>query len=101
MHHRPIAIFAVICLALGAGGCASNPNKDYDEVLMPLQTGSVLHRRTLVRTEGEKKPKKQTEDKKKEAKKDEKKKTPKPEAEPSATPAPEEESTPPPADRFR
>jgi len=97
MHHRQIAIFAVICFALAAGGCASHSNKDYEEVLMPLQTGSVFHRRTQVRTDSEKKPKKQKEDKKKE----EKKKAPKPEPEPSSTPKPEEESTPPPADRFR
>ena len=56
---------------------------------MPLQTGSVLQRRVMVRTE--KSPKKK---KKKDAS------TSKPKAEPSATPAPEEESTPP-VDRFR
>jgi hypothetical protein len=90
MHHRSIAILAAVCVACGGGGCASKSNRNYEEVLMPLQTGSVLHRRVLVRTEREKNPKKK---KKKEA-------SPKPAAEPSATPAPEEESTPPP-DRFR
>jgi type IV secretory pathway VirB10-like protein len=100
MHHRSIAILAIVCLASSAGGCASflkpskpkstKSKKGYEEVLMPLQTGSVLHRRAYIERgpESEKKPKK-------------KKPTPlKPEAEASATPAPEEESTPPP-DRFR
>ncbi len=41
MLNRAIAILAVVCLALGAGGCASKSNKDYEEVLMPLQTGST------------------------------------------------------------
>jgi hypothetical protein len=93
MPHRAIAILAVVCLALGAGGCASKSNKDYDEVLMPLQTGSVLQRRVFVR----KGPESKTKTKKKNK---EREKPRKPEAEPSATPAPEEESTPPP-DRFR
>jgi hypothetical protein len=91
MHHRSIAILAAVCLAFGGGGCASRSNRNYEEILMPLQTGSVLHRRVLVPADHEKKSKKK---KKKEAS------TRKPEAEPSATPAPEEESTPPP-DRFR
>jgi hypothetical protein len=90
MHHRLIAILAIVSVALGWGGCAHHrSNKDYDEVLMPLQTGSRIQRRVLVPVDHEKKSKK----KKKPA-------APKPEAEPSATPAPEEESTPP-ADRFR
>jgi hypothetical protein len=97
MPHRFIAILLGLVLALGVGGCASNSNKDYDEVLMPLQTGSVLQRRVLVRTEHQKKSKK----KKDEKKKDEKKKAPKADAEPDARPAPDEEATPPPVDRFR
>ena len=92
MHHRSIAVLASATLALVAGGCAHNPNKGYDEVLMPLQTGSTLHRRVLVPADHEKKSNKK--------KKPASASTPKPEAEPSATPAPEEESTPPP-DRFR
>jgi hypothetical protein len=91
MHHRSIAILAIVFIALGGGGCASKSNRSYEEVLMPMQTGSVLQRRVWVRTEREKSPKKK---KKKEAS------TRKPDAEPSATPAPEEESTPP-VDRFR
>jgi hypothetical protein len=91
MLNRAIAILAVMCFALGAGGCASKSNKDYDEVLMPLQTGSGIQRRTYVRKGPEMKSKK---------KKKEQEKPRKSEAETSATPAPEEESTPPP-DRFR
>ena len=91
MHHRSIAVLAVACVALSGGGCASKSNRDYDEVLMPLQTGSVFHRRVLVRSEQEKKPNKK---KKKESS------ALKPESEPGPTPFPEEESTPP-ADRFR
>jgi hypothetical protein len=89
MHHRSIAILAIVFIAFGGGGCASKSRGDYEEVLMPLQTGSVLQRRVLVRTD--KSPKKK---KKKETS------ASKPKTEPSATPAPEEESTPP-VDRFR
>lgn len=89
MHHRSIAILAIVFVALGGGGCASNSNQQYEEVLMPMQTGSTLQRRVWVRTE--KSPKKK---KKKDAS------TSKPKAEPSATPAPDEESTPP-VERFR
>ncbi|MEY2552140.1 MAG: hypothetical protein QOG12_2284 [Verrucomicrobiota bacterium] len=92
MPHRFIAVLLGLVLALGVGGCASNSNRDYDEVLMPLQTGSVLQRRVFVRSEHQKKPKK---------KKDEKKKASKPDAEPDATPGPDEDATPPPVDRFR
>jgi hypothetical protein len=90
MHHRLIAVLTIACLAWAGGGCTNKWNRNSEEVLMPLQTGSVLHRRVRVAAEPEKRPKK----KKKEAS------APKPEAEPRATPAPEEESTPPP-DRFR
>ena len=97
MHHRSFALLAVVCLALGMAGCESlwsnstrKSKKKYQEVLMPLQTGSVLHRRAYVPRGPEEKKK----SKKKEAA------ARKPEPEPSPTPAPEEESTPPP-DRFR
>jgi hypothetical protein len=82
----------MVFVACAAGGCASNSRGNFEELQMPLQTGSVLHRRVQVPTGPKKKP---TTTKKKE-----KEKTPKPEAEPSATPTPEEESTPSP-DRFR
>jgi hypothetical protein len=98
MYHRSIALVALLCFILGESGCASwkitriespESKKDYQEVVMPLQTGSVLHRRTYVRRGPETK-------KKSSAKKQ--KSSAKPEAEPS--PTPEEESTPG-ADRFR
>ncbi len=86
MHHRTIAILAILFFAFGGGGCASKSNKDYEEVLMPRQTGSTLHRRVLVPSE----PKKKSKPTKK----------PKPETEPAEKTPAEEESTPPP-DRFR
>ena len=109
IHHRFIALLALVCFALSAGGCESfwkdppgkrptksksKSKKQYEEVLMPLQTGSTLQRRTYVerRPDSESKA---TKKKKKEPA------APKPDAEPSATPTPEEESTPPPVDRFR
>jgi hypothetical protein len=91
MLHRAIAILAVVSLVLGAGGCASKSHNSYEEVLMPLQTGSTLQRRVYVPKGPETKSKK---------KKKEREKPRKPEAEPSPTPAPEEETTRPP-DRFR
>jgi hypothetical protein len=91
IHHRLIAVLTLASLAWGGSGCTSQWNTNSEEVLMPLQTGSVLHRRVRVPAQQEKKS---TRKKKKDAS------TPKPEAAPSATPAPEEENTPP-ADRFR
>jgi uncharacterized lipoprotein len=99
MYQRATAILAIFCLAL-VSGCASTSKpksskkkrtRQYQEVLMPLQTGSTLQRRAYVMTGPE------TETKKKPKKKES---APKPEAQPSETPAPEEESTPPP-ERFR
>jgi hypothetical protein len=95
MHLRLIASLAVVCIALGAGGCSSSETerksseRHYKEVFMPLQTGSHFQRRILVPFEPDKKP---TKKKKPTASKAD--------AEASATPAPEEESTPP-ADKFR
>jgi hypothetical protein len=103
MHHRLIAIIAILAFAFGGGGCESlfptakpksskkKKNKYYEEVVMPLQTGSLLQRRAFI----ERGP--DTETKKKSKKKAT---VPKPEEEPAETPAPEEESTPPP-ERFR
>jgi hypothetical protein len=91
LHYRLIGLLTIACVAWQVEGCTNKWNSNSEEVLMPLQTGSVLHRRVRVAAEKDKKPiKKKT---KESAKR-------KPEAEPSATPAPEEESTPP-ADRFR
>ena len=95
MHLRLIASLAIVCVALGVGGCSSfkterkSRDRHYKEVFMPLQTGSHFQRRILVPFEPEKKPTKKKQST-----------APKPEAEASATPAPEEESTPP-TDRFR
>lgn len=97
MFYRAIALLSILCLALGASGCRSSKDSQYEEVLMPLQTGSVLQRRVQVPA-STRKSKKKTE--KTEKKEKEKEKPRKPEAEPSATPAPEEEATPPP-ERFR
>jgi hypothetical protein len=91
MYRRSVFFLLMIFVACAAGGCASKSRGNYEELQMPLQTGSVLHRRIQVPTG----PKKKSATTKKKEKKE-----PKPEAEPSATPNPEEESTPPP-DRFR
>jgi hypothetical protein len=97
MHLRLITSLAIVCIALGAGGCSSfktdrkSTERHYKEVFMPLQTGSNFHRRILVPFEPEKKP---TKKKRSTAPKRE------PEVEATATRAPEEESTPP-ADKFR
>jgi hypothetical protein len=92
MHHRLIAILAILCFAFGGGGCAmfQSSNRDYDEVLMPLQTGSSIQRRVYVprSEETKKKPKKKHPS------------SPKPETEPVETAPAQEEATPPP-ERFR
>jgi outer membrane biosynthesis protein TonB len=103
MDHRLFAVLGIVCLALEGAGCASQSQiENREEVLMPLQTGSLLQRRVMLAKEPETKKTK----KKKEAK--EKKETKEP-ASPKPTPAPEpepsperpvEESTPAP-DRFR
>ena len=110
MHHRLIAILVVLCFALGGAGCESlfptserkpskkkkRERKEFETVMLPLQTGSTLQRRMLV----EKKPDDEPEPKKKTKKKESAK--PKPEAEPTATPTPTEEATPEPTpERFR
>ena len=106
MHYRSIAVLTVCCFAFGLGGCeffrnTPKPKKEkkskreYQEVLMPQQTGSVLQRRAyIVRGPDKKKSptKKQSSTPKPTA-------TPEPEASP--TPKPEEESTPTPPERFR
>ena len=104
MHHRLIALVVILCFAFGGGGCESlfkpskpkskKKQKEYQEVLMPLQTGSILQRRAYIAREPDREPKKKP--KKKEAA------APKLEAEPSETPAPTEEATPEPTpERFR
>ena len=106
MHHRSIAVLTVFCFAFGAGGCESFRNsskpksekksrREYQEVLMPKQTGSLLQRRAYILRGPDKKKsptKKQS---------NAPKPTPTPEPDVSPTPKPEDESTPPPTDRFR
>jgi hypothetical protein len=104
MHHRLIAVAALFCFAFGGGGCelfepskkpkSSRKKKQYKEVLMPLQTGSRLQRRTYIEIRPDTEP----------AKKPTKKRSPapKPDAEPAETPPPTEEESPaPPPERFR
>lgn len=103
MDHRLFAVLAIICFALGGAGCASESAiESREEVLMPLQTGSVIQRRVMVEKEA---PTKKSKKKKKKEKdeKDEKKEKESKRTSPTPTPAPEvtEEETPAAPDRFR
>lgn len=108
MDHRLFAVLAIVGFALEGAGCASKSQiENREEILMPLQTGSLLQRRVLVEKEGATKKSKKKKDKKekeeKEEKKETKRPTPKPTPEPEPEPTPErpvEEPTPAP-DRFR
>lgn len=109
MHHRLIAILGILCFAFGGAGCESlfkpstpksskkKRQKEYQVVVMPLQTGSTLQRRAFIEVEPDSdKPKKKSK------KKESPSPTPKPEAEPSETPPPPPEETPAPTpERFR
>lgn len=115
MHHRLIAILAILCFTLGGAGCESlfqpskpksskkkkpsRERKQYEMVVMPLQTGSTLQRRVFV----EKKSGDEPELKKKSKKKESPTPTPKPAVEPAETPPPPpEQATPEPTpERFR
>ena len=119
MHQRLIAILTLLCFALAGAGCESlfptserkpstkkkkRERKEYETVLMPMQTGSTLQRRILV----EKKADDDDDDEPKPKKKAKEKESPtptpkpKPDAEAAATPAPPEEATPEPTpERFR
>ena len=117
MHHRLIAIFAIFCFAFGGTGCESlyraslpktkpakkkkvqRERKQYESVVMPLQTGSTLQRRMFVekKSDGD-----EPGAKKKSKKKESPTPTPKPAVEPAETPPPTEEATPEPTpERFR
>jgi hypothetical protein len=94
MGHRMFAVFAVICFALEGAGCAwiwKSKGARGEEILMPLQTGSVLHRRVIIPTEPVVVPKKSKQ------KKESKATSPKPPA-PEVT---EEDETPSAPERFR
>ena len=104
MDHRLFAVLAIICFALGEAGCASKSAiESRDEILMPLQTGSVIQRRVMVEKEGVTKKPKKKKKKDKDDKKDEKKEKESKRTSPTPTPVPEPtvEETPAAPDRFR
>lgn len=115
MDHRLFAILAVVCFAWEGAGCASRSARERrDEIMMPLQTGSTLHRRVVIDTGVTQEPKKKI------SKRDSTRRRapepdlspspkpkpkpspkPKPESEAGPVPTPSEEETPAPPDRFR
>lgn len=106
-------MLAILCFALSGAGCESlfpsskpksskkkkpsRERKEYELVVMPLQTGSTLQRRVFVEKKAEDEPEPKKKSKKKESPK------PKPEAAPAETPPPPpEQATPEPTpERFR
>jgi len=101
MDHRFCAILFTVCLALAGSGCASQPQgTNRKEILMPLQTGSSLHRRVIVADESARPAKGKKTGKKEPKKQESKRKSPKPTPPPEKPPQPEEEPLPVP-DRFR
>lgn len=100
MYRCLLTIFAILCVAFGGGGCASNSKGDYEEILMPLQTGSAIQRRVQVKSDRKPKPTTKPTKEKSTKKPAPPKLESEPEPEPTATPPPQEESTPPP-ERFR
>ncbi len=95
MYHRFCALFIVVCFAVAAAGCASKSQRDKEEVLLPLQTGSSLHRRIVV--DDESSFKKVERESKRSSKK--RKKTEKTEVAPTEPEKPEETASPP--EKFR
>lgn len=101
MDHRLFAVLVIVCFALGGAGCASESQiSSREEILMPRQTGSILHRRVMVKSDRPTKKSKKKKDTK-ETKRTTPKPTPKPTPEPEATEEATEEPTPAPPDRFR
>lgn len=96
MYHRSCAIFIVVCFALEAAGCASESQRNREEVLLPLQTGSTLHRRVIVDDESSFK-----DIKRRESKRDSKKKKKTEQTEVVTTEPEQPEETPTPPDKFR
>jgi hypothetical protein len=98
MDHRLFAVLVIVCFALEGAGCASESQiSSREEILMPRQTGSILHRRVMVQSDRTTKKSK----KKKDTKRTTPKPTPKPTPAPEATEEATEEPTPAPPDRFR
>lgn len=96
MYHRFCAIFIVVCFAIAAVGCASKSQKNREEVLLPLQTGSNINRRVVVDDESSFKKVIERESKRPSKKK---KKTERTEVAPAEPEQPEETPTPP--EKFR
>lgn len=97
MDHRLFAVLVIVCFALGGAGCASESQRaSREEIVMPRQTGSTLHRRVMVKTQGATKK-----SKKKNTKRTTPKPTPKPAPASEAMEEATEEPTPAPPDRFR
>jgi hypothetical protein len=51
MYHRFCAIFIVVCFVAAAAGCASEREKNREEILLPKQTGSNFERHITVDNE--------------------------------------------------
>jgi hypothetical protein len=100
MNNRFFATLIVVCLALAVGGCASEAQKNREEVLLPRQTGSNLNRRIVVDNESSFKEKKKQSKSKRPAKKSAKTERTEPEKAKEPKPDQPEETTAPP-DRFR
>ena len=95
MYHRFCAIFIVVCFAAAAAGCASKSQRNREEVLLPLQTGSYLNRRVVVDNESSfKKVERESKPSSKKRKKSEQR-----EVAPTEPDQPEETPTPP--EKFR
>lgn len=96
MYHRFCAIFIVVCFAVAAAGCASKSQRNREEVLLPLQTGSTLHRRVVVDDESSFK-----QIKRRESKRDSKKRVKKERTEVAPAEPDQPEETPTPPEKFR
>jgi len=108
MSHQIWVLLFVIWIALGAAGCSSQPQSqsgNRKEIVLPLQTGSTLHRRIVVPANPEEATgssrKKKKESSAKKAKKDESERnSPTPTPSPAKPKPPVEEPGPTP-ERFR
>jgi hypothetical protein len=96
MYHRFCAIFIVVCFVVAAAGCASEAEKNREEVLLPKQTGTNFDRRITVDNESSFKEMKRREAQEKSKKRVKKERT---EVAPTESEQPEETPTPP--EKFR